>query len=183
MKKFLKVVFVVMILLATMVLLTGCGSEDKDGKDSVKKEELTFDGEEGTITFKVPAGKGYKISTDDEDLRTSREQGALVGKEFKIGIEFCDDYNYFFDSDLEKMKEARQDYDDYKEVKYGGVEGVQYFYGGYMCYDIMLPVENNEKYYLALTVYGPEDNEESAKKAIANKELLEILDSIKFEAK
>ena len=81
------------------------------------------------------------------------------------------------------MKKARKDYDDFKEVTYGGVKGIQFFYGGYMYYEIMLPVENNEKYYLDLTVRGKEDNEESAKKAISNKEVLEILDSIKFEAK
>ena len=52
-----------------------------------------------------------------------------------------------------------------------------------MCYDIILPVANNNKYYLNLTVYGNEDNEESAKAAIANQDLLDILDSITFEAK
>lgn len=180
MKKVLKLVIVLVLLTSLIVLLTACG---KNEEKAVKKEDLTFNGEEGTITFKVTEGKGYKISTEKEDLRTSREQGALVGDKFKIGIEFCDDYEYFFESDFEKLKEARQDYDDFKVVTYGGVKAVQYFYGSYNCYSIILPVENNPKYYLELTVYGSEDKEEAAKEAIANKEVLEILDSIKFEAK
>ena len=173
MKNILKIATLLLIFALAVVLLTGCG----------KKEELTFDGEEGKITFKVKANGNYKISTEKEDLRTSREQGALVADDFKIGIEFCDDYKYFFDSDLAKLKEARKDYDDYKEVNYAGVDGVQYFYSGYMKYEIILPVANNDKYYLELSVYGKEDNEESAKEAIANKDVQEILNSIVFEAK
>ena len=66
-----------------------------------KKDQITFDGKEGKITFSVKKGSNYRISTDKKDLRTSREQGALVGDNFKIGIEFCDDYKYFFDSSLD----------------------------------------------------------------------------------
>lgn len=183
MKKLLKLVFVVMVLLSAMVLLTACGTEEKNGKSSVKKEELTFDGEEGKITFEVPEGKGYKISEDKDDFRTSRVQGALVGEDFTINIEFCDDYNYFFDSDFEKLKEARSDYDDFKVVEYAGVKAVQYFSGSYNTYEIIFPVANDENYYMELSICGKEDKEEAAKKAIDNKELLEILDSIKFEAK
>ena len=47
----------------------------------------------------------------------------------------------------------------------------------------MLPVANNEKYYLNLSVSGMEDKEESAKAAIANQEVIDILNSIVFEAK
>ena len=176
MKKFLKLFSVLVIVLLAVTLLTGCGKKEK-------KEDLTFDGEEGKITFQVKEGSGYKISTNKDDLRSTREQGVLIGNGFKIGIEFSDDYNYFFESNLDKLKEARKDYDDYKEVKYGGVDGVQYFYGGYNRYEVMLPVANNEKYYLDLTIYGSEDTEESAKAAIANQEVLDILNSIKFEAK
>ena len=189
MKKFLKVFMVVLMVLATMFLLTACGSEEKESKSSSKdggsdkKEELVFDGDEGKITFQVKEGSGYKISTDSDDFRTSRVQGALVGKDFTINIEFCDDYAYFFDSDFEKLKEARSDYDDFEVVTYNGIDGVQYFSGSYNTYNIMFPVENNEKYYLELSICGTEDTEEAAKKAISNKELLEILDSIEFEAK
>lgn len=174
MKKVLKVCAVIVIALMAMLSLTACGE---------KKDQVTFDGKEGKITFSVKKGANYRISTDKKDLRTSREQGALVGDNFKIGIEFCDDYKYFFDSSLDKMKEKKKDNTDYKEVKYAGVDGVQYFYGGYNCYEVLLPVKNNEKYYLILTIYGKEDNEQSAKDAMNNKELTDILDSIVFEAK
>ena len=59
-----------------------------------KRKELKFKGEEGTIVFNVKEDTNYKISTDKKDLRTSREQAALVGKDFKIGIEFNDDFGY-----------------------------------------------------------------------------------------
>lgn len=174
MKKVLSLASIFIILLSTTVLLTGCGT---------KKEDLTFDGEEGKITFSVKTDINPRISTNKDEFRTSREQGMLITDNFKIGIEFCDDYKYFFESNLDKMKEARKDYDDYKEVTYAGVDGVQYFYGGYNSYEVLLPVENNDKYYLSLSIYGTEDKEESAKVAIANEDVQEILNSIKFEAK
>ncbi len=176
MRKTIKVFSVLLIIILSLSILTACGKKEK-------KEILSFDGEEGKITFQVKEGSGCQISTKDEDLRSSREQGVLIGNGFKIGIEFCDDYNYFFDSSLEKLKEARKDYPDFKEVNYGGAEGVQYFYGGYNRYEVMLPVKNNDKYYLDLTIYGSEDKEEAAKTAIENQEVLDILNSISFEAK
>lgn len=177
MKNLLKIIVLLLIIALSLAVLTGCGAKKED------KEVLTFDGEEGKITFSVKAGSGYKVSTNQEDLRTSREQGVLIGNGFKIGIEFCDDYKYYFGSDLNNIKEARKDNDEYKEVKYAGVDGVQYFYGSYNCYEIMLPVPNNEEYYLNLSVYGSEDKEESAKAAIANQEVIDILNSMTFEAK
>ena len=176
MKRIIRLVSVLLILILTVTALTACGKKEK-------KEILTFDGEEGKISFSVKEGSGYKISTNKDDLRSSREQGVLIGNGFKIGIEFCDDYKYFFNSSLDKLKEARKDYTDYKEINYGGVDGVQYFYGGYNRYEVILPVANNEKYYLDLTIYGSEDKEEAAKAAIANQEVLDILNSIVFEAK
>ena len=175
MKRSLKILSIILILAFAVVLLTGCGKE--------KKEALTFDGEEGKITFQVKAGSGYKISTNKDDFRTSRAQGVLIANDFKIEIEFVDDYEYFFESNLDKMKEARKDYDDYKDVTYNGVAGLQYFSSGYNRYEIMLPVANNAKYYLNLSVSGMEDKEESAKAAIANQEVIDILNSMTFEAK
>lgn len=175
MKSYLKILSLILIMALAILLLTGCGGE--------KKEELTFDGEEGKITFQVKAGSGYKISTNAEDFRTTRAQGVLIANDFKIEIEFCDDYGYFFESNLDKMKEARKDYDEYKDVTYNGVDGLQYFSSGYNRYEIMLPVANNDKYYINLSVSGMEDKEESAKAAIANQEVIDILNSIVFEAK
>lgn len=165
MKKFLKVFSIV--LLAALIL-TGCE----------KRKEVKFDGEEGTITFNVKEDSGCKISTDKEDLRTSREQGSLVCKDFKIGIEFNDDLDYFFDGDFNKLKEKRKDYEDYKEVTYGKFKGIQYFYHGYMCHDILMPIEGSKKYFLSLSVYGMEDNEKSAKAAIKNEEVIDTLNNI-----
>ena len=160
----------VAILLVGMVTLTGC---------EPKREELKFNGEEGKITFNVKADKKYKISTNKDDFRTSREQAALIGDDFKIGIEFNDDFDYFFKSDFNKLKEKRKkDNKDFKEITYSDIDGIQYFYGGYMYYEVVLPVKNNKKYLLILTVRGNEDNEKSAKAAIKNEEVLDILNHI-----
>ena len=157
MKGFLKV-FAVTLVFVSVFVLTGCGKE--------KREELKFDGEEGKITFNVKANSKYKVSIDSKDLRTTREQGALVADNFKIGIEFDDNFNYFFKSDFEKVKAARKDYDEYKEVTYSGIKGIQYFYGSYNSYEIILPIKGDKEHILVLSVYGKEDKEQAAKDAI-----------------
>ena len=166
MKKFLKVFSIV--LLAT-IILTGCE----------KRKEVKFDGEEGKITFNVKEESGCKISTDKKDLRTSKEQGSLVCKDFKIGIEFNDDLDYFFDGDFNKLIEKRKsDHKDLKEVTFGDYKGIQYFYGGYNNYEIILQIKNNKKYFLSLSVYGKEDTEKAAKTAIKSEEVLDVLNNI-----
>lgn len=169
MKNFKRFISLSMLVVCTLFLMTGC---------EPKREEIKFDGDEGSLTFNLKVDEKYKISTDKADLRTSREQGALIGNGFKIGIEFSDDFDYFFKSDWDELKEARKDRDDYKEVTYSNLKGIQYFYSGYMCYDIILPVENNNKYFVVLTVYGDKDNEESTKAAIQNEEVLDVLNHI-----
>lgn len=156
----------VFVMAIAILLLAGCG-----------RTELKFEGEEGTIVFSVK-NADYKISTDKKDLRTSREQGALVGDNFKIGIEFDDDFNYFFESDFNKIKEARKDKEEYKEVTYGKIKGIQYFYGGYNSYEIILPCGDSKDYFLVLSVYGAKDTEEAAKAAIESKEVQDVLNNI-----
>ena len=170
----MKRLLIMMAILVSVFVLAGCAK---------KTEEVKFDGEEGTVTFTVKKDGNYKISTDKKDLRTSREQGVLIADNFKIGIEFVDDYEYFFNSDFNKLKEARKDYDDFKEVTYNGHKAVQYFYGGYNCYNILIPIEENKKYYLELSVYGKEDKESSAKEAIKLSDVQDILNKIKFTVK
>ena len=169
MKKYVKYFSMLILLVVGCIILAGCAP---------KREEVKFKGEDGTIVFNVKEEGNYKISTDKKDLRTSREQAALVGKDFKIGIEFNDTYSYFFNSDFKKLKEARKDYSEYKEVTYSNIKGIQYFYPGYMCYNILLPIEGTKEYYLELSVYGKEDNEKSAKEAIKNEEVLDVLNNI-----
>ena len=169
MKKYFKLLVVILLCAVAVPVLTGC---------EPKRVDKTFKGEEGTITFSVKEDSGCKISTKKEDLRNSAEQGVLICKDFKIGIEFNDNFNYFFDSDFNKLKAKRKDYDDYKEVTYGDYKGIQYFYGGYMRYDINFPIEGSKEHYLILSVYGKEDNEKSAKAAIKNEEAIDVLNHI-----
>ena len=168
MKKF-KFLSVLLVITFITLITTGC---------QPKREELKFEGKEGTIVFNVKSDAGYKISTDKADLRTSREQAALVGKDFKIGIEFNDDFGYFFKGDWDALKTKRKDYDQYKEVTYSNLKGIQYFYGSYMYYEVILPCGDSKEYNLILTVRGNEDNEKSAKAAIDNEEVKDILNNI-----
>ena len=169
MKNLKKLVSCSFLVLVAVLVLTGC---------EPKREELKFEGKEGTIVFNVKSDAGYKISTDKADLRTSREQAALVGKDFKIGIEFNDDFGYFFKGDWKALKEKRKSNTEYKEVTYGDLKGIQYFYGSYMYYEIELPCGDSKEYNLILTVRGNEDNEKSAKAAIKNEEVLDVLNHI-----
>ena len=168
MKNWKKLISMSLLVVAAITLVTGCE----------KREEVKFEGDEGSITFNLKASKKYKISTDKKDLRTSREQAALVGDGFKIGIEFNDDFSYFFDSEWKKLVEKRKDNEDFKELTYSDIKGLQYFYGGYMCYEIYLPIEGSKDYFLVLSVYGKEDNEKSAKEAIKNEEVQDVLNHI-----
>ena len=168
--KRLKSIALVALLAVAVFTATGC---------EPKRKELKFEGKEGTIVFNVKEDTDYKISTEKDDLRTSREQAALVGKDFKIGIEFNDDFGYFFKGDWNALKEKRKDNDEYKEVTYGDLKGIQYFYGSYMYYEIELPCGNSKEYNLILTVRGNKDNEDSAKAAIKNEEVQDILNNIK----
>ena len=159
-----------LVIILTIVLLTGC---------SEKRTELKFEGDEGTVVFNVKDRSGYKISTNKDDFRTSKEQAVLIGNGFKIGIEFDDGFSYFYDGDFNKLKEEKKNSPDYLEVTYGSFSGIQYFYNNYNRYNVVLLVKNSNKYMLNLYVYGAFDEESSAKTAIKNAEVLDILNNIK----
>lgn len=158
-----------LFLLVFIIMITGCFQ---------KREKLEFKGKEGTIVFSLKAENKYKISTKSKDLRTSREQAVLIANDFKVGIELSDDYKYLFNSDFNRLKHDRKTNDDYKEVTYSNVDGIQYFYSGYMRYQVILPIKENNSYYLCLYVYGKDDNKESAKKAINSEEVIDVLNHI-----
>ena len=169
MMKGIKFISIMLVAVLGAFLLTGCAP---------KREEVSFKGEEGSITFNVKEDGGYKISTNKDDFRTSREQAVLIGKDFRIGIEFDDNYGYFFNSKWDAVKKARKDRDEFKEVTYSDIKGIQYFYSGYMYYEILLPIEGAKDHFLTLTVRGLKDNEESAKAAIKNEEVQDVLNHI-----
>lgn len=156
------------LLVVALIFITGCE----------KREEIKFNGEEGNITFSLKTDKKYRISTDKNDFRTSREEAMLLGNGFKIGIEFDHDYGYFYKSDWKELIKKRKDNEDFKEVTYSDIKGIQYFYSGYMRYNVILQIKDSQKYCLVLTVYGEKATEEAAKNAINNKEVIDILNHI-----
>ena len=161
--------FVIILLAVTIPVLSGCG---------VKRKELTFKEKEGTIIFNVKNDSKYKISTNRNDFITLREQAILLGNDFKIGIEFDNDFGYFYKGDFKAVKNKRKTNEDYKEVTYSDIKGIQYYYGGYKRYEVILPVDGSKDYYVVLTVYGKEDTKKSAKKAINSEEVKDILNHI-----
>ena len=148
MNKIKKITITAVLTLVVTLLITGCAP---------KREDLKFNGKEGSLAFSVEKKAGYKLSTKADDLRTSKEQAMLIGDDFKIGIEFSDDLDYFFKGDFKALKEARKTNPDFKEVTYSNIKGIQYFYSGYMRYEVILPIEGNDKYFLELTVYGKDE--------------------------
>ncbi len=170
MKKGKMIIFTLLMTLVTTLFVTGCAN---------KKEELVFDSKEGSFTLSVDHSAGYKISTDSKDFRSSREQAMLIGKDFSIGIEFNDDLDYFFEGDFEKLKKTRVEENKATEVTYSNIKGIQYFYDGYMNYNVILPIEGSNKYTLNLSVYGKDETKEAAKEAIESKEVVDILNNIK----
>ena len=163
-------IFVILILaLSTTLLITGCES---------KKEEWKYDGKEGSVLFSLKGNTDYKLSTKESDLKSSKEEAMLLGKDFSIGIDFNDDLDYFYKGDFNALKKERQAEEDYKDVTYSNIKGIQFFYSGYMRYQVTLPIQGNNKYTLDLTVYGKEESEKAAKDAINNDEVKEILNSI-----
>jgi len=172
-----KIISIFCLLVLIVFVLSGC-------KQKQKRINIIFDGKEGKIVFAVKEDNKYKISSDSKEFRTTREQGVLVGKNFKIGIEFSDDLDYYSNGDFEKLKESRKKEEDYKEVTYSGTNGIEYFYGNYQRYDIYLPIKNDKKNVLILTIYGSKDTKESAKKALKSEEVQDILNNIiSFNAK
>jgi len=159
----------ILALLLLLPLLTGCQS---------KRTELKYEGKEGIIAFNIKNDSGCKLTNNKEDFRTTREQAMLVCSTFKIGIEFSDDFEYFYDGDITKLKIDKKTNKDYTEVKYSNIDGIQYFYSGYNRYNVILFLNGSEKYYLLLTVYGEYDNKESAKAAIRSIDLQDILNNI-----
>lgn len=159
----------IVLTLVLSLLVTGCGN---------KREELRFDGGEGSFTILAKRNAGYKISSDADDLRTSKEQAVIIGKDFSIGIEFNDDLDYFFNGDFNELKKTRIEENNAQEVTYSNIKGIQYFYDGYMRYTVILPINGNKKYTLNFNIYGKEETEESAKEAIKNEDVLDILNNL-----
>ncbi len=168
MKKGKMIIFTLLMTLVMTLFVTGCAN---------KKEELVFDSKEGSFTLSVDHSAGYKISTDSKDFRSSREQAMLIGKDFKIGIEFDDDFGYFYEGDFSKLKEAYEYY-DFKEVTYSNIKGISFFNDSYNRYNIVLPCNDSKEYILSLTVYGNKDTESAAKEAMKNEEVLDVLNNI-----
>lgn len=169
MKNLRRYLTISLLIIGTLTLLTGC---------TQKREDVKFDGNEGSITFYLKQENKYKISTSRDDLKTVREQAIIIGKDFKIGIEFDNDFSYYYKGNFEEVKKKRKENEDYKEVTYSEMKGIQYFYPGYMRYNVVLPIKNSKTYYLVLTVYGKEDTQKSAKEAIKNEEVLDVLNHI-----
>ena len=47
-----------------------------------------------------------------------------------------------------------------------------------MRYTVILPINGNKKYTLNFNIYGKEETEESAKEAIKNEDVLDILNNL-----
>ena len=163
----IKKILLSIILIICTITLTGC-----------LRDKIVYDGEQIKITFKVL--DDYKLKTDREYFRNAREEAILVGNSFKIGIEVNNDLKndkITFD----EFKNRYKDREDYKEVKYSKIKGIQFYTREYLRYEIYLPI--NDKLILRLNIYSVNDNKKDTKAELESKDVKDILNHMKIEAK
>lgn len=172
MKK-IKTFSLLLVVLCLIPILTGCKK---------KSSEITYDGEKIKINFVTKKGSNYKISTDNKDLRTSRENAIILADNFKIGIEENDDLTFpqYF-GDFEKLKADNTDEEEYKEVTYSDIKGFEKYYGSYVRFEVYLPID--KKTILKLNIYSIDDTEESTKKVFKSDEIKELLNNMTITKK
>ena len=187
MKKIVKILTFLLLIISVMGI-TGCGKntnkEEKVVEKEEKRKELTFDGKDATITFKVKPSTNYKLSVSQEDLRTTREIAVLIADNFKIGIEVSNAISFSkYAGSFETYKESYKDNEEYKAVTYNGLNGFIQYYGAYTRYEVYLPIPESTQYLLKLNVYAKEDTKEKAKEVLESEEVQDILNNLVVQVK
>ena len=127
MRKNILIVGIILMLIASLFVLTGC----EKNKEIVLKDNKTG----YTTTFKYPESQNFNIVDEDQESGTFVEM-TIENQEKNIELEM-----YYFeesDSSYELSKEGRKDADGYKEYKWNNYEG--YIYS----------VDNNSLYFNVL---------------------------------
>lgn len=145
---------------------------------SHNRKNLVIDEEEVKITFKVKDLGLYKVKKDPNYFRTARERAIIVGDTFKVGFEFNTDL-LAENKDFSKIKKLYKDNEDYKEVKYSGYKGFQFYTKEYLRYEIYLQISDN--FILRVNIYSAVDKKEFTTKELNSKEVKDLLKHMKVE--
>ena len=156
------------LLVLPVLLLSGCFK-----KETLK--DLMYEDVDYKVTFGIKEKYDYKLVMDRDYFRTSREEGMILGNNFRIGIEFNRDLalkNTTFDKYMKKYEKE----EDFKKVKYGKMNGFQFYYRTYLRYEIYLQV--NDELILRLNIYSLNDNKKATTAALESSEVQDILKHI-----
>jgi len=168
----------VFMLALGMTVLTGCG-----GTKEQVMEVVTYEGEKEKvrISLSYPETDQYRWSTNQEDFGTTTDNAVLIGKDFKIAIQFTD-ISQRFNSEFEVFRASRTaSYESLEEVSYGGINGFTYYYEQFSAYIVQLPIPHDPTQVLTLYVYTKAGDEEGTTAIFSRDEIQQILDTVKIE--
>ena len=167
-----KNIIMILLLFVISISLTGCFEQRKQFKIKTK---------EYTIIINAISKNNYTLSTKIEDLRSSREEGMLFGKDFSIGIDISNELSYEeYNNDFNKLKNVYKKEKEFKEVTYSGIKGFQLYNITFISYQIYLPVKNDKSKVLILSVYSKANLDEATKEIYNRKEIKDILNNVKI---
>ena len=169
-----KIIYTSLLMLLVLTTMTGCLFE--------KRNELKVKEENITVTFKILEKIKYTLSKELKDFKSSRECAMIITKDFKIGVEINKDMSYEkYKGSFEKLKKARSESTEYKEVTYSGIKGFQRYNESYMRYEVYLPIKDNDEQCLQLNIYSTKNRDEATREQYKSKEVQDILNHIKIK--
>ena len=184
MKKISKISSLLLIIV-TLSIVVGCEKKKDSSIEAMKSEtveKISYDGNKLKASFEISKSINAIISTEADDLRTTREKAIIITDKFKIGIEENDDLSFNkYSGDFGKYKKEHKKNPDYKKVKLSGLDAFTQYYGAYVRYEAYLKVD--DKYILKLNIYSTKDTEEDVKKQFESQVVQDILNSIVVEVK
>lgn len=183
MKKVLSILLVTVLLMGSLIILTGCDNGNEAGvtKDGVTLKLDMAHFNKKVYTSSIKLSKDQKVDEFDEDepnfVRILNEEGNYV-------IDITLDEN---PSDaMEGFKETASEQDEYTETKFGKYEGYTYLTDEDMVAEIILDdSDENANVYLLVSVYlDNEDDEEKndIKEIFNSSEVQNLLKSISFKS-
>ena len=166
-----KRLYVFGLLLVGICFITGC---------NIGKKSLVYKGNGFNVTFEVINSVAYKMSNSGKDTVTNNEKSAILGDNFKIGIEEDRDISLkIYNGDFNKYMNNFKDEKEFKKVTYNNINGFQKYYGTRGRYEVYLPV--NKDVNLKLNIYS--NGKDSLSKVFKSKEVQDILNSIVIKVK
>lgn len=156
----------VLLVIVLALVLTGC----RRTKQYVKSENYNIE---------LKTKNQYSVKYESMYFRTAREEAMIHGEDFKIGVE--NPIKIKNEKEFNKIKKEYKSKDRFKEVKYSGYKGFQFYTDSYMRNEVYLNINN--KYIMRLNVYGRGSNKNKIYKILDSKDVKDILKHMKVSVK